>query len=165
MQVKFTPRVAGIASELQAFVGDIGDWARGGVGRLSGAERRALAERFAVWANRGAGAGSGGVIDNATLRAWLAELDSDGCVALTEQLAAFCADFDIDLAWLVDGELADWPELEASVRALVMHYCLACKAAVDGDEALQRFRRRRIWRSKVKARDGTAPSVAASTRD
>ncbi len=153
MQDHPTSRVPGILSEVQAFVGDIGDWARGRVRRLNGAEQRALAERFATWTAQGSNGATAGSSADAILRAWIAELGSDGCIALTEQLAAFCADFDIELAWLVDGELADWPELEASMRTLVTHYCLACKAAVDADNPLQRFRRRQVWLSKVRSPD------------
>ncbi len=53
MQDHPTSRVPGILSEVQAFAGDIGDWARGRVRRLNGAEQRALAERFATWTAQG----------------------------------------------------------------------------------------------------------------
>jgi len=139
------PPPAGLKAELKAFANDLGGWVGDGMRRLGGAERRALVVRFGYWAVQKDGLGDEG------LRAWIAELGEDGLAALVEQLARFCADFELDLAWLVDGELADWPSLEAAVRQLATHYCIACKGAVDADEALQQFRRRRLWQHQIKA--------------
>ncbi len=79
-----------------------------------------------------------------------------------EQLAGFCGDFELDLAWLVDAELADWPRLEARLRQLVVHYSLACKLAVDSDEEQQRFRRRRLWQHKQQAAAADKPGGDAA---
>jgi hypothetical protein len=139
------PPLAGLKAELKAFADDLGGWVGDGVRRLGGAERRALVLRFGYWAVQKHGLG------DAELRAWIGDLGADGLEALVDQLARFCADFELDLAWLVDGDLTDWPSLEAGVRQLATHYCLACKSAVDADEALQQFRRRRLWQHKLKA--------------
>ncbi len=139
------PPLAGLKAELKSFADDLGGWVGDGVRRLGGAERRALVVRFGYWAVQQDGLG------DAELRAWIADLGADGLAALTDQLARFCADFELDLAWLVDGELADRPSLEVAVRRLATHYCFACKSAVDADEALQQFRRRRRWLHHLKA--------------
>ena len=132
-------RLADMATEMQDFATDLGGWMRDGARRLSGADRRALAERFSAWAL------ADGQLPDGGLRPWIEDLDAVGREALTEQVAGFCTDFEIDLAWLVDGELEAWPALEAHLRSQVTHYCLACKAAVDADADLMRFRRRRLW--------------------
>ena len=139
MRATLKPRLADMAMEMQDFATDLGDWVRAGARRLSGVEGQRLAERFAPWAL------ADGNFDEPALCAWIDGLDEVGREALAEQVAGFCADFEIELAWLVDGELADWPALDAGLRSLVMHYCLACKGAVDADAELTRFRRRRIW--------------------
>jgi hypothetical protein len=145
-----------MAGELKAFAADLGGWLRGGMRRLNGAERQALAGRFADWSQGPRG------IDDADLRAWISDLGEDGREALVEQVAGFCGDFELDLAWLVDAELADWPQLEAGLRQLVVHYSLACKLAVDQDAELQRFRRRRLWQHKQRAADSDQPGSDAA---
>jgi hypothetical protein len=170
MQLKFNPaltdrlpphlkaRVDRVAGDVRAFAADLGGWLQDGLQRVTGAERRALTERFTRWAEQGVestpGAAAVGRPDaggfSGELRVWFDALNDDGQAALTEQLAAFCRDFDIDLAWLVDGELADRPALEGQLQALVIHYCLACKAAVEMDPELIAFRRRRVWQRKLK---------------
>lgn len=139
------PPPAGLQAELNAFADDLGGWVGDGLKRLGGAERRALVVRFGDWAVQQDGLG------DADVRAWIADLGADGLAALVDQLARFCADFELDLAWLVDGELADWPSLEAAVRQRTTHYCLACKGVVEADEPLQQFRRRRLWQHQIKA--------------
>jgi hypothetical protein len=145
-----------MAGELKAFAADLGGWLRGGMRRLNGAERQALAGRFADWSQGPRG------IDDADLRAWISDLGEDGREALVEQVAGFCSDFELDLAWLVDAELADWPQLEAGLRQLVVHYSLACKLAVDQDAELQRFRRRRLWQHKQRVADSDPPGSDAA---
>jgi hypothetical protein len=139
-------RLTGMATEMQDFAADLGGWMRDGARRLGGADQRRLAERFSAWALAEEN------ITDAGLRGWIEDLDGIGRAALAEQVAGFCADFELELAWLVDGELADWPALEAGLRSLVGHYCLACKAAVDCDADVMRFRRRRLWQQRLGAR-------------
>lgn len=139
MRAMLRSRLAGMANEMQDFATDLGDWVRDGARRISGADKRALAERFSAWAL------ADGRLADTGLRDWIEDLDPIGREALTEQVAGFCTDFEIDLAWLVHGELDPWPALEARTRSLVTHYCLACKAAVEADADLVRFRRRRLW--------------------
>ena len=138
-------RLRDITTDLQSFADDLGGWLRGGLERLSGQERRALAVRFADWARQPKG------IEDQALLAWIEDLGEPGRAALVEQLMVFCADFELDLAWLVDGQLTAWPHLEARLRRLVRHYCLACQAAVEADEDRQVFHRRQHWQRKLKA--------------
>jgi hypothetical protein len=145
----FKDRMADMATELRDFAADVGDWAQASARRMGGVEQRRLAARFATWAL------ADGQIRDEPLRAWIGGLDALGREALGEHVAAFCADFDVDLAWLVDGALADdWPALEAGLRDLVTHYCNACKAAVSVDEDLVRYRRRAQWQHKVARKEG-----------
>jgi hypothetical protein len=145
MRAHLKSRLAGMADEMRDFAADLGGWMQAGARRLTGAEQRRLAARFAAWAIADGG------LEDAALRAWIGGMDDLGCEALGEQVARFCADFEIELAWLVDAELDDWPALEAALRALVTQYCLACKAAVDADADLTRFRRRRLWQDRRRA--------------
>lgn len=142
MRVSLHPRLAGMATDMQDFAADLGGWMRAGARRIGGAEKRELAKRFGAWALDEQN------LADAGLRAWIEDLDDLGREALAEQVAGFCADFELELAWLVDGELAAWPALEAGLRALVNHYCLACKAAVDCDADAVQFRRRRRWQQQ-----------------
>lgn len=153
MQARLPSRLTGMATEMQDFAADLGGWMRAGARRMSGAERRRLAARFGAWAL------ADGNLTDAGLRAWIEDLDEMGREALAEQVTGFCTDFEIDLAWLVDGELAEWPALEAGLGALVQHYCLACKGAVDCDPDLVRFRRRRLWQHK-RAKGAAGPGSA-----
>lgn len=145
MQTLLRSRLANMAEDMHDFATDVGGWMRQGAARLTGVEQRKLAERFGAWAL------ADGNVDDVELRNWIEDLDPAGCTALAEQLGAFCADFEVDLAWLVDGELAEWPALEAGLRALVNDYCRACKTAVDCDQEAARFRRRRLWEQKREA--------------
>ena len=153
-----------LSAETSAFAADLRGWVRNGVNRVTGADRRALAERFATWIDQGQEPGSAPEPspDKAELRLWIDELDQQGREALTEQLCDFCEAFEIELAWLVDGELAQWPELEASLGKMALLYCLACKAAVDSDAELQKFRHRRVWKHKIK---GLAHASEADTSE
>jgi hypothetical protein len=132
-----------INSDMKSFAEDLGGWLRGGLERVNGAERRALALRFAVWAREPHG------IEDQRLLTWIDDLGEPGREALVEQLAGFCTDFELELAWLVDGELTAWPRLESGLRQLVQQYCLACKAAVEVDEDRQAFCHRQRWQRKI----------------
>lgn len=151
-------KLSHLSAETKSFASDLRGWVRNGVNRVTGADRRALAERFTAWINKDteSDATAGPDPDMAELRSWINELDQQGHEALTEQLCDFCEAFEIELAWLVDGELAQWPELEATLGEMALRYCLACKAAVDADAQLQKFRHRRVWKRRIKglAQDG-----------
>ena len=146
-------KLSQLSAETSAFAADLRGWVRNGMNRVTGADRRSLAERFTAWVEHGVGSSSASTPDDpekAELRLWVDELDQQGREALAEQLGDFCEAFEIELAWLVDGELAQWPELEAALGKMAVRYCLACKAAVDSDADLQKFRHRRVWKHKIK---------------
>jgi hypothetical protein len=145
-------KLSHLSAKANVFAADLRRWVRNSVNRVTGADRRALAKRFATWIDQGQEPSPAPEPnpDKAELRLWLDELDQQGREALTEQLCDFCEAFEIELAWLVDGELAQSPELEASLGKMVLRYCLACKAAVDCDAELQKFRHRRVWKHKIK---------------
>lgn len=145
-------KLAHLSAETSAFAADLRGWVRNGVNRVTGADRRALAEGFATWVEQvnESDPAAEPNSDWAELRLWVDDLDQQGREALTEQLCDFCEAFEIDLAWLVYGELTQWPELEAALGKMALRYCLACKAAVDTDAELQRFRHRRVWKHKIK---------------
>ncbi len=136
--------------ETQEFADDVGAWVRSGWDRLSGKSRHAVTAGFLEYVASMAGQGPTNADTWGELLAWLEDLGGDGQLALTEQLMVFCADFGIDLAWLIKGELEAWPQADEDVREMVLHYCLACRLAVSTDPELQRFRRRRLWKSKLK---------------
>lgn len=145
IQLKEFARMQAIGADYQSFAEDLGSWLRGGFERLNGTERQALAGRFAAWAQQAEH------IEDQALRAWIDDLGAPGREALMEQLAQFCADFDLDLAWLVDEQLTAWPRLETHFRQLVAHYCLACRAAAEADEDRQAFCHRQRWQRKLKS--------------
>lgn len=122
-----------VPTELREFASDTGGWFQDHLNRLNGKEQRALAQRFLIWFQQ--------EIADAELQAWIASFADEGVEMLTEQVARFCRDFGIDLAWLIDGRLACDPELAAVVKQIVVHYCSACMVALDRHQAIQRFRR------------------------
>lgn len=143
-------KLSHLSAEATSFATDLRGWARNRFNRVTGADRRELAERFAAWIEQGTNPDSVPDSDTEELRQWVDELDQQGKEALTEQLTDFCDAFEIELAWLVDGELSEWPKVEATLTKMVFQYCLACKAAVDSDEQLRKFRHRRVWKHRLK---------------
>lgn len=126
-------RKAPVTTEFREFATDIGGWFHGQLDRLSGQENRALAQSFQAWFKA--------EVSDPDLQEWIESLSDEGVEVLTEQVARFCRDFQIDLAWLVDGRLAADPELAAVASRVVLHYCSACMVALDHNDAIQRFRR------------------------
>ena len=128
-----TLRDEAMPTELREFASDAGGWFNDHLNRLNGNEQRALAQRFLAWFQQ--------EVADTELQAWIAGFSDEGVEMLSEQVARFCRDFGIDLAWLVDGRLASHPDLAAVVKQIVVHYCCACMAALDQHKAIQRFRR------------------------
>lgn len=162
----FNTELSHLSSEAKAFAADLRDWLRNGVNRVTRANRRALAVRFATWIDQEQHSDPAPEpnADKVALRLWIEELDQQGREALTEQLCDFCKAFEIKLAWLVDGELAQWPELETNIEKMVLRYCLACKATVDCDTELRQFRHRRVWKHKIKASTQKGPADASNVQ-
>jgi hypothetical protein len=64
------------------------------------------------------------------LRGWLASLSEEGFRALTQRVADFCADLNIDLAWLAQGHLQAAPELHEATQTIVTDYLEVCWHAI-----------------------------------
>jgi hypothetical protein len=156
------PQLSYLSQDLASFAADLRGGMRSGLAQITGARRRSLAERFATWIDDGLEPelDRDGVEQ---LRSWVAVLDLQGREALAQQVADFCETFDIDLAWIVDGELREWMHLNTLLSMMIIRYCLACKAAVDADGPLRQFRHRRVWRRKLKAGSRTDTHAASRT--
>jgi hypothetical protein len=154
------PQLSHVSNDLASFAIDLRGWMRSGLDRVTGARRRSLAERFAAWVDDDLEPelDPNGVEQ---LRLWVADLDLQGREALAQQVADFCDAFEIDLAWVVDGEVREWTQLNTLLSMMIIRYCLACKAAVDADDPLRQFRHRRVWRRKLKTRSRTDPFYAS----
>jgi hypothetical protein len=154
------PQLSRVSEELESFAADLRGWIRSGLAQVTGARNRSLAAGFASWVESEVKpeVDRDGVEQ---LRLWVADLDLQGREALAQQVADFCDAFDIDLAWIVDGELRKWTQLNALLSTMIIRYCLACKAAVDADDPLRQFRHRRVWSRKLKTR--TRPNTSAAS--
>lgn len=68
--------------------------------------------------------------ENPALRDWLLALPDDGFSLLTDRVLKFCADLNIRLSWLVQGEIAVTPLLRQSLKTIVVDYLEVCWEAV-----------------------------------
>ncbi len=99
----------------------IGDW-------FGNNKQEALSANFRQWAAESLEQEEG-------LKAWLASLSDEGVQALSGQLASFSADLNMDLEWLLNGQLEEEPELKQALEEIVVAFCLACwKATQVQDE-------------------------------
>ncbi|MGB5736820.1 MAG: hypothetical protein WBM40_20505 [Thiohalocapsa sp.] len=158
------PQLSYVSEDLSSFAADLRGWMRSGLAQITGAQRRSLAERFSSWVEDDLDPelDRNGVEQ---LRQWVTDLDLQGREALAQQVADFCDAFEIDLAWIVDGEMRESTQLNMLLSMMIIRYCLACKAAVDADDPLRQFRHRRVWRRKLKTPRRTGnftPSRTAS---
>jgi len=149
-KIQIRQQLSDASEDVRSFAADLRGWVHSGLSRVTGSERRALAERFTLWLEQKADPSldRDGVEQ---LRLWVRNLDLQGREALTQQVAEFCEAFEIDLAWIVDEEVTEWAPLNVLLSTTVIRYCLACKAAVDADDQLRQFRHRRVWRRRLKS--------------
>ncbi len=101
-------------------------------GNIRGKKQPDLTEPFRAWATEN--------VADEELKIWLTSLSEEGLKALTEQLANFCADLNLELAWLVEEELEQEPELKQAAQEIVIRYCLACRKAVQIQDELNIFK-------------------------
>lgn len=94
----------------------------GWVRRLTG-NRQVESRRFQEWADAN--------IKNHDLKEWIVNLSPEAAQALTEQVAEFCVNLGFELEWLLEGRLAQDPEIEAGAREVVVSYCSACWRATQ----------------------------------
>jgi hypothetical protein len=68
--------------------------------------------------------------ENPALRDWLLSLPNEGFAMLTDRVVKFCADLNIRLSWLVQGEIAVAPPLRQAVKTIVVDYLEVCWEAL-----------------------------------
>lgn len=90
---------------------------------------------------------------NERLRAWLLSLPDEGFKALTNQIALFCIELNIDLAWLVNGELEIEPDIRQVTEEIIIGYCEACLKAVQIQNELTDFREYQNTLERLARRD------------
>lgn len=78
--------------------------------------------------------------DQPTTQRWVAGLPDSEFNALRQQVHAFCAALQIDLAWLGEPPLAQDPALQATIQAVVLHYVQAQHQAIDAQAEIQAFK-------------------------
>lgn len=91
-----------------------------------------VVQAFAVWVSASLGHAPG-------LQAWITALPAPALQALVDQTAIFCAEMNLNLAWLVEQQLEDEPVLKQAATDMVVAYCTACWKAVDAQPELQVF--------------------------
>ena len=64
------------------------------------------------------------------LRAWALGLPDEGFAALTQRLAAFCADMNIRLEWLTGRHMDVAPAAQQAAKAVVVDYLKLCRKAL-----------------------------------
>ncbi len=91
-----------------------------------------LSGQFRSWA-------ADGLETDEDLKVWLAALSDKGIEALTEQLATFCSELNLELSWLVRQQLNHKPDLKRAGEEIVIFYCRACWKAVQIQDDIQIF--------------------------
>jgi hypothetical protein len=89
-------------------------------------------QAFAQWAATSLG-------HEPALQAWIAALPAPALQALVDQVATFCAEMNLNLAWLVEGRLGEEPVLQQAAHEIVVAYCSACWKAVAAQPEVQLF--------------------------
>ena len=79
--------------------------------------------------------------ENPALQAWLLSLSEDGFKALTQRVAAFCADLNIQLSWLVERHLDVAPDLRKATQTIVVDYLEVCWQAIRHQDQIALFNR------------------------
>ncbi len=65
------------------------------------------------------------------LRKWVLGLPDEGFAALTQRLAAFCADMNIQLEWLTGRDIDVAPAARQAANAVVVDYLKLCRKALS----------------------------------
>ena len=76
---------------------------------------------------------------NKELRAWLVSLPEEGFAALTQRLAAFCADLNIQLEWLTGRHIVVAPTAQRAAKAVVVDYLNLCRQALSHQNEVALF--------------------------
>ena len=97
--------------------------------RFGGRKQAKLAKQFQAWAAEN-------ITDNEGLKDWFDSLSQDGVTALTGQLSSFCSDLNLELSWLIEGQLDGDPDLKQAAENIVVGYCAACRKAYQVQDDL-----------------------------
>ena len=92
--------------------------------RMLGGKNKDLPKKFQAWAEKNMTTAK-----EKGMKSWISDLSPDEAKVFTEQVAAYCADMNMDLAWLVDEKLDKDPALEKATKNIVTSYCMACLAS------------------------------------
>lgn len=74
------------------------------------------------------------------LKTWISDMPDDGLQGLTEQLAEFCNNLNIELDWLVSEGIEKDPDLKKVISEIVLSYCNACWKAAESQDELEVFK-------------------------
>lgn len=77
--------------------------------------------------------------------AWLNRLDEADLLSFSQQVTDFCAEIGLPLTWLVDGTLADDPDLQITAENALTLYSLACWQAKEAEAHIAAFTTFRAW--------------------
>ena len=89
-----------------------------------------LPQQFLAWIDKG------DTIEQ-PVKDWLHSLSEPGLQAFTEHLATFCSDMGFELAWLVEQQFDENPELAQTTEKIVLPYCRACQQAAAAQEDIE----------------------------
>jgi hypothetical protein len=114
-------------SEKSSRLGNLKDKVTGGK------NQEELAKKFQAWA------GSALTTKEKGLKSWIEDLSLEEAKVFAGQVDAFCADMNMDLAWLVDEKLDKDPQLEKAAKSIVISYCVACWEAMQAQNDFKVF--------------------------
>ncbi len=95
-------------------------------------KQKELPKKFQAWAAKM-------LTEEQGLKDWLTALSPEEAQSFTKQVAAFCADLNLDLSWLVERQLDKDPELEQTASSVVVFYCLSCQQAAQAQGDFKAF--------------------------
>ncbi|MFN9646412.1 MAG: hypothetical protein ACK6BG_15130 [Cyanobacteriota bacterium] len=79
------------------------------------------------------------LIQHEKLRTWLLSLSDSGFQAITDGAARYCRDLNISLDWLFGQDLKVAPEVNTTIKMIIIEYLEGCSKAVDGKESIALF--------------------------
>lgn len=95
-------------------------------------QKRFTASQFRSWSERE-------LTDHPDLQAWIQSLPLSALEALTEEASHYCTSLNIQLTWLFGGDLAVVPELNDTLKNIVISYLSGCHKAVIEKESVSIF--------------------------
>jgi len=108
-------------------------------------KKSTLPEEFRGWV-------MGATADEPALRTWLVGLGEEQFADFTGHVAAFCTSVGFELAWLVNGEFDEMPQLVANAEQVAVNYCRSCSHAAAAQTEINVFRRYRTYAQNPESR-------------